>query len=141
MTMLTMKTVLQVTAVLLYCLSISMRHLHAIDDGVHSLTWGGGNTSGHHHHRTLTAEAATATMVNHPQVVMDRHPLLPHSPPAYRNRSGKFLFDMLFGIESEVSNAFGSLGGDDNDYDDNASLKVCDCGEYYYTHLLLERER
>lgn len=48
-----------------------------------------------------------------------------------RNRTGKFLFDMLFGIESEISNAFSNLDGGDSDYDENVSLKICDCGMYF----------
>lgn len=46
------------------------------------------------------------------------------------NRTGKFLFDMFFGIDKEISNAFGNLDAEDTDYEENVSLKICDCGNY-----------
>lgn len=46
------------------------------------------------------------------------------------NRTGKFLFDMFFGIDSEISNAFGNLDVEDLDYEENVSLKTCDCGKF-----------
>lgn len=101
-----------------YNSSLEMRREEGEEDEQYSNQWEA--IMGHGREKTSGNNASHA---NHLHLVEPPH----HS--STRNRSGKFLFDMLFGIESEVSNAFGSLSGDDGDYDENASLKLCDCGK------------
>lgn len=48
--------------------------------------------------------------------------------PMSRNRTGKFLFDSLFGIDSQQLDAVDADFDDDDDDDDDEDTKPCKCG-------------